>query len=172
MLNFRQIVTKFFRDFSNFSKTKHTANVCWAVPQAGRFSETFTGFCTCPVCPFLASSCARPAAALRDRHCLIRQHRLNGQPEPSANCIFSDGPEDVSPKTVVRQNLLLNINICPKVPDLPDDIRGRVRIATEPGLFFESLRVVREEGHVSGYLPTCPLVRSILQNILICLEFF
>ena len=66
LLKFRQILTNFFRDFSNFSKTKHTANVCWAVPQAGRFSETFTGFCTCPVCPFLASSCARPAAALRD----------------------------------------------------------------------------------------------------------
>ena len=66
LLNFRQILTKNFRDFSNFSKTKHTANVCWAVPQAGRFSETFAGFCTRPVCPFLASSCARPAAALRD----------------------------------------------------------------------------------------------------------
>ena len=66
LLNFRQILTKFFRDFSNFSKTKHTANVCWAVPQAGRFSETFTGFCTRPICPLLASSCARPAAALRD----------------------------------------------------------------------------------------------------------
>ena len=70
LLNFRQILTKNFRDFSNFSKTKHTANVCWAVPQAGRFSETFAGFCTRPVCPFLASSSARPAAALRD---LIRE---------------------------------------------------------------------------------------------------
>ena len=66
LLNFRQILTNFFRDFSNFSKTKHTANVCWAVPQAGRFSETFAGFCTRPVCPFLGSSSARPAAALRD----------------------------------------------------------------------------------------------------------
>ena len=73
LLKFRQISTKFFPDFSNFSKTKHTANVCWAVPQAGRFSETPPGFCTRPVCPLLASSCARPAGRsprfyqLRDR---------------------------------------------------------------------------------------------------------
>ena len=74
MLNFRQIFSGFFQFFRDET---HGQRVLGGAASGAVF-RNFAGFCTRPVCPLLASSSARPTAALRDFG--IRKSRAGENP--------------------------------------------------------------------------------------------
>ena len=60
-------LTKFFRDFSKMQHFSEIPNYPALIPPLIRNRRSFAGFWSRSVCCHLASSSARPAAALRDR---------------------------------------------------------------------------------------------------------
>ena len=63
---FSQNLTNFFRDFSKMQHFSEITNYPALIPPLIQNRRSFAGFWSRSVCLFLASSSARPAAALRD----------------------------------------------------------------------------------------------------------